>query len=68
MKLQTKIRTNPTVPDKNTEPDYFLYHDEDKKKYGKNNVLYLIRIPIGLNVNQNNSVTVIGLRKRIRAT
>ena len=35
MKLQTKIRTNPTVPDKNTEPDYFLYHDEDKKKYGK---------------------------------
>ena len=35
MKLQTKIRTNPTVPDKNKEPDYFLYHDEDKKKYGK---------------------------------
>ena len=35
MKLQTKIRTNPTVPDKNTEPDYFLYHDEDKKNMEK---------------------------------
>ena len=35
MKLQTKIRTNPTVPDKNTEPDYFYIMMKIKKNMEK---------------------------------